>query len=591
MSNSPIELKDLLQRRQDLTEAIHNSPYFLWNYYLRSKTYAQLGYPDLAILDAYKTLLLADEALDDSGEYHEQVLKELEVVTLFSSAEKSEQPYSDELQEIVAEVTNASLHGLDAATFAEALGVNARVMLVHLLTTMGSLRSAYVFVQQVQKADDSLRQLGAVKIAAETDRFYAVVKKHFDDNGITFDRDSISIDDLPDRVLVRREMYPWNQHEQDRNTPEALQLLNTQMSNVSSKLEVKVVELPILSNENNDKSTSTIKQLGVFTKEDVAPGEEILREHSLLTANARFHEPLCDACSAELPSLGGQTNGSDNTNGNEALVPCENCDDVVFCSSTCHDLAQSLYHPAVCGTSTESIAKEVPPSEAADALYTLLLLRSLAMSQTQSIHPLDLNEVKYIWGDFTTPPPFATNTSLTPLENGDAYFSACPRTLPWSFSSNVLLPLHILEKMDLDIFAPDVPDLAEPWVWSTLLAKFRGTASGRVNPRDGRPEVAAVHPLWCLANHSCDPNVRWEWAGEIAFTCREKRVEWKRKNADSEVVVGREGTVGGIKKGEEVLNHYVDIDLPVKERREWGAGALGGNCMCERCIWEAGGLN
>ena len=43
---------------------------------------------------------------------------------------------------------------------------------------------------------------------------------------------------------------------------------------------------------------------------------------------------------------------------------------------------------------------------------------------------------------------------------------------------------------------------------------------------------------------------------------------------------------GGIRKGEEILNHYCDVDLGVAERREWAVGSLGGMCMCERCVWE-----
>lgn len=48
------------------------------------------------------------------------------------------------------------------------------------------------------------------------------------------------------------------------------------------------------------------------------------------------------------------------------------------------------------------------------------------------------------------------------------------------------------------------------------------------------------------------------------------------------------GRKGGIKKGEEILNHYCDISLPVQDRREWAEGSLGGWCMCERCRREAG---
>lgn len=43
----------------------------------------------------------------------------------------------------------------------------------------------------------------------------------------------------------------------------------------------------------------------------------------------------------------------------------------------------------------------------------------------------------------------------------------------------------------------------------------------------------------------------------------------------------------GIRKGEEIMNHYTDIELPVQERREWAAGSLGGHCMCERCCTES----
>jgi hypothetical protein len=125
--------------------------------------------------------------------------------------------------------------------------------------------------------------------------------------------------------------------------------------------------------------------------------------------------------------------------------------------------------------------------------------------------------------------------------------------------------------MDIDIYATlEQHDL---WVFNTAYAKFRGTASARKNPRDGRPDVAAVHPFWCLANHDCNPNVTWEWGGRMVLWARETRV------------LGN--LPGGIKAGEEILNHYCDVDLPVQQRREWAHGSLGGWCMCQRCRDEA----
>ena len=106
-----------------------------------------------------------------------------------------------------------------------------------------------------------------------------------------------------------------------------------------------------------------------------------------------------------------------------------------------------------------------------------------------------------------------------------------------------------------------------------------------MNERTGIPEVAGVHWLWSMANHSCAPNVRWEWEkGGMGFVARggDEVVRWgEKRNKD-------EAWKGGIGEGEEVMNHYCDVELPVRARREWAVGALGGVCVCKRCVWEEG---
>lgn len=413
--------------------------------------------------------------------------------------------------------------------------------------------------------------------------------------GILADNGYADSSTWPDSGMVRREVYPWNSFEEDRLTE--LSTLNDMMSDVAPKLEVKAVELPAFPRGYpypKDEVVTHVTQLGVFAKEDIAPGEVVLEEKTLLTANNKLLDALCDACSADLPDL--DTEGADST------TACPDCE-VVFCSQTCYEEAMESYHPALCGWDVEAIAKDVPPSEAADSLYSLLLLRTLAMAQTQDCHPLELNEVKYIWGDFHGLPfekhyrPFNMNMTAIPPNSHGGF----PRTLPFSFEHNVRLPFHMLEKMNIDIYANPQYDV---WVLNTLYAKFRGTASARLSGLGGRairgPEVSAVHPMWCLANHSCDPNVSWEWGGSISFTVMDQRIEWNAKDKGEAAEVEADSTWStkktrpvvrsqpGIKKGEEVLNHYCDIELPVKERREWAKGALGGECMCERCVHEGG---
>lgn len=185
----------------------------------------------------------------------------------------------------------------------------------------------------------------------------------------------------PDRGSVRREIYPWNKREPDRIAD--LERINMLMSGVSDKLEVRAVDLPAL----NGDATATVTQLGVFAKVDITPGDIILDETSLLTANNKLQDALCDACSRDLPELG-------SADWEQAVV-CAECE-VVFCSDWCFENARDSYHPALCDKDVEAIAKDVPPAQAADSLYSLLLLRALAMAETQECHPLELPDIRYI---------------------------------------------------------------------------------------------------------------------------------------------------------------------------------------------------
>ncbi|KAI4128800.1 MAG: hypothetical protein LQ338_002552 [Usnochroma carphineum] len=461
---------DLLKKREILTQKLSESPYSYITFLERAECHEALGYPDLGVGDAYRALLLLDEASDEGLEY-----------------------------------------GPSDSRFLD-------------------LRS------QILKT-------------------YNTTLLEKDPNWNDWDYNPKT--ELPEQGHARREVYPWNNHEPDRFSEESLRFLNQQMKKVAPKCEVRAVSLPILSTDTPDiplsspPATTTTKQLGIFATQDIPPHETILQEISSLTANNRLHDPLCDACSAPFPP-----------NPQTPLPTCPECDDTTFCSQSCHSAALSLYHPAVCGNpDLEALAKDPSPPAATNALYLLLLSRTFALSQTQNIHPLNLPETKYLWGDFA-PPSSPPN-----------------RTLPFSFKDQIQHPLHLLSKMDINPFT-SLPT-TDTWITQTLLAKYRGVASARMNPRTGVPEVCAVHPMWCLANHSCAPNVRWEWVGSMNLVARGagEVVRWGRGD-------GGDDGKGGIRKGEEVLNHYCDVELGVRERREWAAGALGGGCVCERCVWE-----
>jgi hypothetical protein len=564
---------ELLEKRQAVTEKLDELPYDLVLYIERAIVHAELGYPDLAAGDAYRALLLTDEVRDESFEYHEQALEALRAhqdddpAVLHRLQRHGSINIADETRyDTDIEEENAPLIHL-----AKRASIRCYQILSISLLLCGCLKSAYEFCG---------RGLAAVPEDEELLQSQEYIQKLARRRLNVGDGDGeLDINELPDQGLVRREIYPWNTHEPDRCSQETLEFLNKELEQVAPKLVVRATELPTLidssSTSEKDDNISTNLQLGLFAKSDIPPGAEVLSEFSVLTANNRLLDPLCDTCSSELPGL-------ESTNNNE-VISCPDCEDTPFCSQECYEQS-ARYHPAVCDKGMDSIAKDPDPKESPNALYLLLLARALAMAATQEVHPLDLKEIAYIWGDF-----IPSTSNAVPLDVAGTDGPPPIWTLPFSFTANIAGPLHVLEKMDIDIF--EGLRLWDLWIMNTLYAKFRGTASARVSTRDGRPEVAAVHPLWCLANHDCDPNVSWEWGGRMKFTAREKRI------GDTGAMMGTLGGAeladehgsrsGGIKAGEEVLSHYCDIELPVRERREWASGSLGGWCMCARCKREA----
>lgn len=533
----------LLDRREQLTDLLAESPYDLIRYLQRAVVYSNLGYPDLAAGDAYRALLLTDEVRNEGFEYHDQAVQALGPYSSSPTA-LPEVLHHGALRQGSGDMVNG--HGPQGPEFHQEIAAVASVRCYQIISLSlllcGCLSSAHAYCERGLAASPNNQEL------LNTKNYILTVARR------KLKTEDVDVAKLPEWGHVRREVYPWNNFEPDRFSEESLSFLNRELATMAPKCEVRVSELPVLldaaSNTDDYEIIPTCNQLGVFAKEDIAPGETVLNEYSLLTANNRLKDQLCDACSKELPGLSAK----------DGPVNCSECYDTVFCDQFCHDQAQEFYHPAVCEKDVDAIAKDPAAAESDHSLYLLLLARLLAMSVHQEVHPLELKSIKYIWGDFI--PPRTNAISVSPNAGPPPDW-----TLPFSFRYNVETPLHVLEKMDIDIYQT-LPQ-HDLWVLNTCLAKFRGTASARHSVRDGRPEVAGVHPFWCLANHDCNPNVKWEWGGRMELRAREHKV------------VGNEP--GGIKADEEILNHYCDVDLPVQKRREWAEGALGGLCMCKRC--------
>ncbi|PWW77601.1 hypothetical protein C7212DRAFT_277613 [Tuber magnatum] len=332
----------------------------------------------------------------------------------------------------------------------------------------------------------------------------------------------------------RREVYPWNNMEPDRFSNETLEALNTAMAKCSEKAELKVVDLPVLQRDLSfagDGDRSSDKHLGVYAKEDIFLGETFFSEASPLTVVADpENSSLCEYCGGNLP---------------DQHRVCDDCwegdedSGAMWCSEECRHKAFKSYHPALCGRDFTWLYRDI--------------------NAAANVHPLALPDVKYLYG-----------VSRPPLKHIPAI------ALPFNFAHQVLQPIQLLQEMDVDIFDPKYLDFFDLWVMQTVRAKFISVASARMSAKTRRTELAAVHTLYSMFNHSCEPTVTWECENEVKFT------GFSRHKKPSESVA----PVVAVKKGDECWTHYCDVRLEYKDRQQDAFGSLGGKCVCRRCLEE-----
>jgi hypothetical protein len=557
------------------------NPYNPALYLSRGQVYLSLGYPDLASGDAYRALLLTDYVRNYSDE-GELSLENPEGLNQDENENEGEDEHEDEREDgdefraaksAIVHIQSSSSSPISLLTELEEA---ALVLLVRALKEAGCIDESNEYRRQgLRRFPGSKAFVGAGGEEQEKRRRAG--------------------------GKARRFVYPWNTYEPDRFSTETLQWLNAHVVPLASdSVEVRVVQLPLLGEDGI--ALGMTKHLGVFATRDLAAGVVCMCEESALTVVTDPADGgLCEYCGQRWrkdkvpsrprlkfrPSSATSASNHDEVEeeGSEEedrIYSCSFCieaeasgDEAVaptWCSPHCRDSAFSKYHSAFCcrpiaplhraAATTPTTTAFTKPSQPGGAIYTLLLLKAFAMALTQGIHPLALDETKYLYG-------------VPPIEEGNL-------RIGWGFEENVRGAVAVLEALGVDVFTGTHPRLAQglsnlewwdTWVVNTLVAKFRGVASGRQNPYTGVTEAAAAHTLYSLVNHDCEPNVQWECGGVMEF-----RGVGKTGNADGNVVA--------VQKGEELKSCYCDKRLGVSERREWMMGCLGGKCMCNRCIRE-----
>lgn len=550
----------------------------------RAKVYEALDSPELAIADAYVVFTLADAQIGEG---------ETDLVAVDGSGTPLPMLRSDDDSEDYDDYDNNNEKQEEIKSIWRKLSYDALLLLVRSSAALDCLTEAkrwterLITVKMETTEDDAT--MAQLLHSLQTDLVKGGPRKT-DLRVTALVEEVLLANKLPEMALFgwsQRVVYPWNHHEPDRMTKQSLKEVNGHLAIAAPKLEVRTSILPSLTSadktangtEGGDCETEESAQLGLYAKEDLTPGQMILEERSALTAIRPHGAALCDGCAADLETIPKQQQRS-----------CAGCGRP-YCSDACHDSASVKYH--VQNPNDDETEEGYPPastpfcpgSAGIDDLHTLgraessstpewdlyflLLSRTFQMSVTQGQHPLDLFEIKYLWGDFSTREP--TNSKVAMADP--------PKTLPYSLRHHVELPVQWFEvlmhsRSECHPYSEEWLDKYDWWIVQTLFAKFRGVADAQQSTWTGKPEVAAVHPLWCLANHSCNPNVTWRPSGVRNLSVVTARIG--------------DGEWGGIKKDDEIWNHYTDVaEDDVHERRARLRAVLGGDCLCERCIRQS----
>lgn len=570
---------------QRLAECSGPSPQLILD---RAEVYEALGYSELALADAYVSYTLCLVALDGDD------VSDLVPVDPDGEPWPSPEDEGNDEQVTIVALKHKYLSLLLLCRSAIILRAEtqARLWIDEILALKKDLRE--------QKGDEAADRAKDIEEVIGDFRDYSMI---YEDEAELRKRVRTLRDADHKPTLFgwcQRQIYPWNEHEPDRMAKDALREINDKLREVAPDLEVEISTLPTLSLslENgtqrlsiseSEPSASTLagssSQLGLYAKKKLKPGATILRERSVLTGIRPHGEALCDGCAADLEDV-----------HQENRRYCPGCK-IPFCSEECQSAARERYHvpneedyetdegyppaeaPFCPGTAGNEDIHNLGRAESSTTpewdLYFLLLSRTMQMSVTQNVNPLDLFDTKYLWGDFS-PTPSVTDLSI----------KSGPKTLPYSVRHHVELPLQWFEILmhSRDRCTPYSAAWLKKydwWIIQTLFAKFRGVADAQQSTWTGKPEVAAVHPLWCLANHSCNPNVTWKPSGVRNLTVVKDKI-WE-KPGESSIKPW-----AGIRAGEEIWNHYTDVqEKDYRERQGRLQAVLGGDCRCERCTWES----
>ncbi|KAH0553372.1 hypothetical protein GP486_006557, partial [Trichoglossum hirsutum] len=435
------------------TGCIIETPYDPEIWYSRAVRLLNLGYPELAVGDAYKATLLVDAGLDYYSSLGERVRLHFGMSLWYHNNRK---PSDAELFDPI--LMHQLLRTVRKSTYRVMV---SSLALIHAHTDTKTvcqmaLRKFHIdgfLVRSLGTAIDRLREKGHTIGAKLEESKVAPTEKQVEyelRNGL---------------VLMRP--YPWIPAEYLRRDQALIDALNGELKTYGPRCKIR----PSFVKPSPRSEVGGVKtapdNLGVFATRAIPNGERVFLDISPAGAHLTKARNVCENCGGGLPLT-------------PLTLQC--CSTAVFCSPKCRELALTHYHSSLCGkdfswiyADTKSTATHIPD------MRPPTLLRLLAMCVHQDVHPFQLPAIARLMPSYDADHPSG-----------------------WLMQGNLVMPIRILQALGVDVFA----DLRyDTWVIQTMWWRCKNNMSVDI---DSDAPITTLGPFYSFVNHSCEPNVHWK---------------------------------------------------------------------------------
>ncbi|CAG8506072.1 12583_t:CDS:2 [Ambispora gerdemannii] len=167
--------------------------------------------------------------------------------------------------------------------------------------------------------------------------------------------------------------YPWDSRQQNRASDETFDNLQQQILQASYS-QAKIVKMTF--EESGEEIQYGLEAQCIIPKHKV-----IFEEAPFISVNSKINE-RCDYCNSEDFLL-------------KYICPKSGCKEI-FCNVNCYKRAYELYHKVTCGKDFSEIVEIVQNGVSTSALTHLYPIKLFAIGKIRDICPLDIDEIKHL---------------------------------------------------------------------------------------------------------------------------------------------------------------------------------------------------